>query len=444
MQSSLLITNARMINEGRQFNGDLLVRNGRIDQIAPSISFPADRVIDADGRLLIPGMIDDQVHFREPGLTRKADIATESRAAVAGGITSFMEMPNTSPPTINAAAVEHKCEIANRSSLGNYAFYLGATNDNLADIQALDPRKVAGIKVFMGASTGNLLVDNPESLEGVFRDAPCIVATHCEDSPMIDRNHQRAIESYGPDLPISQHPLIRSAEACYKSSSLAVSLARTHNTRLHVLHLTTARELDLFSSADLNDKRITVEVCAHHLWFDQSAYAERGNLIKCNPAIKTAQDRKALLAAVATGVIDVVATDHAPHTWEEKQAPYVDAPAGLPLVQDALSSMFEHYFNGDLTLERIVEVSSHSVARLFQVHERGFLREGYWADLTLVDLEQPHTVRRADVLSKCGWSPFEGLRFRSSIAATFINGHPAWENGQIDDSQVGQRLQFDR
>ena len=444
MQSSLLITNARMVNEGQQFSGDLLIRNGRIDKIAGSISSPADRVIDADGRLLIPGMIDDQVHFREPGLTAKADIACESRAAVAGGITSFMEMPNTSPPTTDAAAVEYKCEIASHSSLGNYAFYLGASNDNLTDIQAQDPGRVAGIKVFMGASTGNMLVDNPETLEGIFRDAPCIVATHCEDSPSIERNYRLAVARHGAELPISQHPVIRSAEACYKSSSLAVSLARKHNTRLHVLHLTTARELELFSNADLDDKRITVEVCAHHLWFDQGDYAERGNLIKCNPAIKTAEDRKALLAAVASGVIDVLATDHAPHTWEEKQAPYAEAPAGLPLVQDALPSIFEHYFNGDLTLERIVELTSHSVARLFQVHERGFLREGYWADLTLVDLDQPHTVNRAEVLSKCGWSPFEGIRFRSSIAATVVCGHLAWADGQLDDSSIGQRLQFDR
>jgi dihydroorotase len=444
MKNSLLITNARMVNEGQQFEGDLLINNGRIENIAASISSPADRTIDANGRLLIPGMIDDQVHFREPGLTRKADIACESRAAVAGGITSFMEMPNTAPPTTNAAAVEHKCEIASRGSLGNYAFYLGATNHNLADIQAQDPGKVAGIKVFMGASTGNLLVDDPDALEGVFREAPCLVATHCEDSPMIDRNHQQAIAKYGADLPISQHPIIRSAEACYKSSSLAVSLAGRHNTRLHVLHLTTARELELFSNADLDDKHITVEVCAHHLWFDQGDYAERGNLIKCNPAIKTAEDRKALLAAVAAGVIDVIATDHAPHTWEEKQASYAEAPAGLPLVQDALPSVLEHYFNGDLTLERIVEATSHSVARLFQVQERGFLREGYWADLALIDLDRPRTVERAEVLSKCGWTPFEGIQFSSSVAATVVNGHLAWLDGKIDDSHIGQRLQFVR
>lgn len=444
MNASIVIRNARLVNEGEQSDVDLLVSDGRIEKIAASIDATAEREIDAAGKLLMPAMIDDQVHFREPGLTHKANIASESRAAVAGGIASYMEMPNTSPTTTDHERLEEKYRIASDSSLSNYAFYLGATNDNLEQIRTLDPNAAAGIKIFMGASTGNMLVDDPDTLEAIFAEAPCLIATHCEDTPTIAANHKAALEKFGDDLPIEQHPIIRSEEACYLSSSLAVKLAKKHGTKLHVLHLTTAKELELFEAGPVEDKRITVEACVHHLFFDQDDYATRGNLIKCNPAIKRPQDRQALLKAVADDVIDVIATDHAPHTWDEKQQAYVKAPAGLPLVQDALPSLFEHYFNGDLSLEQIVNKTSHAVARRFALRERGFVREGYWADLALVDIERPRTVNNAEVLSRCGWSPFEGYQFRSSIYATIVSGHVAWLDGQLDESMPGRRLQFNR
>lgn len=443
--TSLLITNAHVVNEGQIQQLDVFVANGRIEKVGADLSsLAADRVIDAQGKHLLPGMIDDQVHFREPGLTHKGEIATESAAAVAGGITSYFEMPNVNPLTINSAALEDKYERATRKSLANFAFYLGASNDNLEDIKSLDPKAACGIKVFMGASTGNMLVDKPEILEGIFANAPTIVVTHCEDTPMITANEEKYRQQYGEDVPMSCHPLIRSEEACYKSSSMAVSLAKQFNTRLHILHLTTEKELELLQAGDMKNKRITAEACVHHLFFSEEDYETKGALIKCNPAVKKASDRAALLQAVNNDLIDVVATDHAPHTWDEKQNPYFKAPSGLPLVQHALISMLEHYHSGIFSLEKIVQKVSHNVADLFQIHERGYIREGYWADLTLVDLNSPTVVDNQTLYSKCGWSPFEGYIFKSSIHTTIVNGEVAYENGQLNKDIRGKRLAFDR
>lgn len=443
--TTLLIANATLVNEDRIENGDVLVKNGRIEQIGADLAhIQADRTLDAAGKVLMPGMIDDQVHFREPGMTHKADIASESRAAVAGGITSYMEMPNCNPQTITPEALADKYTVAAEKSLANYAFYFGATNDNLEYIKRLDPRSACGVKVFMGASTGNMLVDDPRTLERIFRDCPILIATHCEDTPTVQANEAAFAERYGEAVPIECHPRIRSEQACYLSSSLAVSLAREHGSRLHVLHLTTAKELELFETGPVGDKAITVEACVHHLFFNEADYADKGNLIKCNPAIKTAEDQAALVQAVVDDRIDVIATDHAPHTLEEKQQPYLKAPAGLPLVQYALLSLFEHYHRGVFSLERIVQKVCHAPAQRYQVAERGYLREGYWADLVLVDLETPTPVTRDAVLSKCGWSPFEGYRFGSSIAATVVNGELAYRDGRIQACSGGKALQFDR
>lgn len=440
-----LITNAHMVNEGRRFEGDLRIRNGRIERIDGQISAqPNERVFDAAGRWLLPGMIDDQVHFREPGLEHKANIETESRACVAGGITSFMEMPNTKPPAVNREALEAKYERGRVSSRVNYAFYLGATNDNLADIQKLDPKAAPGIKVFMGASTGNMLVDNPATLDAIFRDAPTPIITHCEDTPMINANEARARDRWGDDIPAEQHPLIRSREACIKSTQLAISLARKHGTRLHVLHISTADELALFEPGPVSGKRITAETCVHFLHFSAKDYARLGHRIKCNPAIKDESDRIAITKALAEYRIDVLATDHAPHLTEEKANPYTSAPSGLPLVQYALQVALERVFDGELALERLVEAVTHAPATLFNVRERGYLREGYFADLVIIDPDKPHTVVASEVLSRCAWTPFEGETFRSSITATFVNGQLAWNDGQLDDSVRGMRLEFAR
>ncbi|MCB1798955.1 MAG: dihydroorotase, partial [Gammaproteobacteria bacterium] len=393
MSHSLLITNARMVNEGQIQEGDLLVVDGRIARIGGAISAPGVEVLDAAGQVLMPGMIDDQVHFREPGVTHKADIATESRAAIAGGITSFMEMPNTKPQTVTLDALEAKFALAAGRAWGNFAFYLGATNDNLEEIRRLGVNQTCGVKVFMGASTGNMLVDDPATLEHIFRDAPGLIATHCEDTPTIQANEQRYREQYGDQIPVRFHPMIRSEEACWKSSSFAVDLARRHGTRLHVLHLTTARELALFAPGPIGDKQITSEACVHHLYFSEADYERRGSFIKCNPAIKRAEDRAALRRALAEDRLDVIATDHAPHTLEEKQdTSYFNTPAGLPLVQHALAMALELVHDGDLSLPRLVHKVSHGPAELFRVHERGYLREGYWADLTLVDLDAPQRI----------------------------------------------------
>ncbi len=447
--SSLLITNADCVNEGRRFEADLLIRDGRIEAIGADLqSHQADRVLDAQGRLLIPGMIDDQVHFREPGLTHKADFASESRAAVAGGITSFMEMPNSNPPTLTLDLLEAKYARAAEVSRANYAFYLGASNDNLEAIRAVQVGQACGIKVFMGASTGNMLVDDEATLDAIFRDSPLLIATHCEDTPMILANEAEYRARYGEDVPIAAHPLIRSEAACFKSSSFAIALARRHDARLHVLHLTTAKELSQFDPGPVAGKRITAEACVHHLYFDERDYAEKGALIKCNPAIKRSEDREALLKALAEDRIDVVATDHAPHTLEEKAQTYFKAPAGLPLVQDALPSLLEQVHAGRLTLEQVVAKTSHAVAECFAIEERGYLREGYWADLALIDLDAPYSVEREQVIAKCGWSPFEARRFRSQVMTTLVNGAVAFEHGEqgarIDDALRGQRLRFGR
>jgi len=440
----LLITNARLVNEGEIRDADVLIDGERIEKIAASIEAGAGtEVLDAGGRYLIPGMIDDQVHFREPGLTHKGDIATESAAAVAGGITSYMEMPNVDPQTTTIAALEEKYDRAAGRSRANYAFYLGATNDNISQIRALAPGTACGIKVFMGASTGNLLVDDPDALELIFRDAPVTVVTHCEDSPMIWEAEAAAREKYGDDVPMSEHPHIRSAEACYKSSSYAVDMARRHGTRLHVLHLTTAKEMELFSTAPRGEKHVTAEVCVHHLWFDESDYERLGALIKCNPAIKSRADRDALRQALADGRIDVVATDHAPHTAEEKASAYFDAPAGLPLVQHALPSMLEHVHEGRYSLEFVVDRSSHAIADIFGVQHRGYVREGYYADLAIVDMDDPWTVSKDNLLYKCGWSPFEGVTFRSRIRTTLVNGRVVWDEGRIVGDPAGKRVSFD-
>ena len=447
---STLIVNARLVNEGREFDADLRIEDGRIARIDTRIAAnPEDRVIEAGGRWLLPGMIDDQVHFREPGLTHKGDIASESAAAVAGGLTSFMDMPNTNPPTLDAAALEAKYTRAKGRAWGNYGFYLGASNDNLEAVRTLDPKSAPGIKVFMGASTGNMLVDNPDTLDGIFREAPTPIITHCEDTPTIDRTLAEFKARYGEEgLTPSMHPDIRSREACIKSTRLALSLARKHGTRLHVLHISTADELALFQRGPLVHpdgarKRITAETCIHFLRFDRADYEQLGNLIKCNPAIKDASDREALIKALVDDVIDVLATDHAPHTLEEKQKPFLQAPSGLPLVQYALLAAIELVHEKRLDITRVVQKTAHAPAQLFDVKERGYLREGYWADLVLVD-DGPLTVRREDVLSKCGWSPFEGRTFRSRIGATWVNGRLVWNGRELIGTPGGQRLEFDR
>ncbi len=441
----LLITNARLINEGEIRDSDVLVKGERIEKIDSKITADDDvQVLDANGKYLIPGMIDEQVHFREPGMTNKGDLASESAAAVAGGITSFMDMPNVNPQTTTRAALADKYKLAERRCSANYAFYLGATNRNIDEIRGLKVNEACGIKAFMGASTGDLLVDDPEALELLFQDAPVLVVTHCEHSPTIWDNEAQAKAKYGERVPMSEHPSIRSANACLVSSSLAVTLARRHDARLHVLHLTTAIELRLFSKAPRKDKRITAEVCVHHLWFDESRYEDLGGRIKCNPAIKTAEDRAALVEALNEGRIDIVATDHAPHLAGEKQRTYFKVPAGLPLVQHALLTLFDLAKDKQITPELLVDRTSHAVADIFGVIDRGYVREGYFADLVLVDGKTPYTVDSSNLLSKCHWSPFEGVTFSSSIDTTIVNGHIIYHNGELSGDIVGQRLQFNR
>lgn len=439
--SALKLVNARVVNEDRVFDADILIVGERIEAVGASVPSPAGvTTMDLAGKLVMPGMIDDQVHFRDPGLTAKGDLVSESRAAVAGGTTSFMDMPNTSPATVTREALAAKYGRASGSVHANFAFYMGATNDNLDEIKALAPGECCGVKVFMGASTGNMLVDDPDSLEGIFAHAPTLVATHCEDSPMIRAAEQIQRERYGDDIPMALHPIIRSEAACYKSSSLAVDLARRHGTRLHVLHLTTARELELFESGPAADKQITAEACVHHLWFDEGDYEALGTRIKCNPAIKTSADREGLVRAVIEDRIDVIATDHAPHLLEEKNGPYTQAPAGLPLVQHAMLMLLEHYHAGRFSLELIARKTAHTVAEMFGVAERGFIREGYFADLVVVELDAATTVTADNVLYKCGWSPLEGFRFNSAINMTVVNGHIAFHDGRVSAQPNGQRL----
>ncbi len=443
--NKLLIKNARLINEGTITESDLLVKGERIERIEAAI--PAQdgtEVLDAAGRYLIPGMIDDQVHFREPGLTAKGDLATESAAAVAGGITSFMDMPNVNPLTTTREALADKYGLAEGRCSANYGFYLGATNRNVDQIRALELNDACGIKVFMGASTGDMLVDDPETLERIFEHAPVMVVTHCEHSPTIWENEALAKAEFGEDVPMSEHPRIRSASACLTSSSLATDLARRHDALLHVLHLTTAIEMGLFSRAHRSEKRITAEVCVHHLWFDESRYADLGTRIKCNPAIKTAADRDALRKAVVDGRIDIIATDHAPHTVSEKRRPYFKAPSGLPLVQHALPCLFDLAADGHFPLELIVDRTSHAVADIFGVIDRGYLREGYYADLVLVDTGRPSRVDASNLLYKVHWSPFEGHTFGSSVDTSIVNGEIACRNGKLTGVIAGKRLNFNR
>jgi dihydroorotase len=444
---SILIKQATLVNEGSRKVCDVLIENGLIARIDSHIEpSPAHQeVIEAKGLHLLPGLIDDQVHFREPGLTHKAEIATESRAAAAGGITSYMEMPNTVPNTLTQALLQDKYDRASEVSAVNYSFFMGASNDNLAEVVKTDPKKVCGVKVFMGSSTGNMLVDNRTALEGIFRESPTIIATHCEDEETVRANMALYKAKYGDNIPFEAHPLIRSVEACYKSSSFAVDLAVKHNARLHILHISTAKETALFErDKPLKEKRITAEACIHHLWFTDADYTRKGSLIKWNPAVKTAEDRAGIRAAVNAGNIDVIATDHAPHTITEKGNLYEKAPAGGPLVQHALPALLDLYHEGVFTLEKIVEKACHNVATLFQIHNRGFIRQGYAADLVLVDLDAPNTVKKEDLLYKCGWSPFEGHTFRSSVVMTMVNGDVVYRDGVVDDNVRGQRLSFDR
>ena len=440
------IANVNIVNEGKVFGGDVLISGKFIEKIGPDLSSSnADRVIDGTGKYLLPGAIDDQVHFREPGLTHKATIETEARAAVAGGVTSFMEMPNTVPPTFTQELLEQKYSIASKVSLANYSFFIGASNDNHDEVLKTDVRKVCGLKVFMGSSTGNLLVDDENVLRGFFSQFPAVIATHCEHEPTIRKNLEDFKAKYGEDVPIELHPVIRSREACFKSSSFAIDLAKKHGTRLHILHISTAEEIKLFdNSIPLERKKITSEACIHHIWFNDSDYGRLGNFIKWNPAIKTKDDQTAILNAVLNDNIDVIATDHAPHTIEEKQKKYFQAPSGGPLVQHSVVAMLEFFHSKKISLEKIVQKMSHNPAILFQISKRGFIREGYFADLVIVDLNQPWKVGKSNILAKCGWSPFEGTTFKSHITHTFVSGHLAYANGKFNDSQKGERLSFDR
>lgn len=443
--STILIKQAQVVNEGSIQALDIFIKDGRIAKIAGTIDVQADREINAEGLHLLPGLIDDQVHFREPGLTHKADIFTESRAAVAGGTTSFMEMPNTVPNTLTQKLLQDKYDIGQDSSLANYSFFMGAANDNLDEVLKTNPRDVCGIKVFMGSSTGNMLVDNEKALESIFSQAPTLIATHCEDEATIQANLALYKEKYGEQITIDMHPLIRSEEACYLSSSKAVALAKKNNTRLHILHISTAKETALFdNSIPLEQKRITAEACIHHLWFSDADYKTKGNFIKWNPAVKTAHDRDGILKAVLDGHIDVIATDHAPHTIEEKSQPYLQAPSGGPLVQHALQALLDMVKEGKLTLEQLVQKTAHNTATLFQVEQRGYIREGYWADLVLVDLNKPYTVTKDNILSKCGWSPFENHTFSATIEHTLVSGALAYTAGKIQEVGSGHRLLFNR
>jgi dihydroorotase len=442
---STLIRNAQIVNEGQIFRSDVFIKDGFIAQISNTIEASADIIIDADGKYLIPGVIDDQVHFREPGLTHKAEIYTESKAAVAGGITSFMEMPNTNPQTLTQELLEEKYKRASEVSLANYSFFMGASNDNLEEVLKTNPRNVGAVKIFMGSSTGNMLVDNRAVLEKIFKESKMLIAVHCEDEETVKANAELARQEFGEDVPIEEHPKIRSVEACYKSSSMAIELAKKHGTRLHVFHLSTAKEIELFrNDIPLEEKRITSEVCIHHLWFDDSQYAEKGTHIKWNPAVKSKTDRDQLFQALLDDKLDIIATDHAPHTLEEKDNTYFKAPSGGPLVQHALSAMLEFYRQGKISLEKVIEKMCHAPAVCFQLEGRGFIRKGYAADLVLVDLDNPWEVSKENILYKCKWSPFEGTTFQSKVTHTWINGHLAYKDGHFDESKKGQRLLFDR
>ncbi len=441
---SILITSANIVNEGRISLGDILVKEGRIAKIGSDLSSEtADITIDASGKYLLPGLIDDQVHFREPGLTHKAEIYTEAKAGVAGGTTTFMEMPNTVPQATTIDLLEQKYSKASEVSLANYSFFFGATNDNLEEILKVDSKNVCGVKVFQGSSTGNMLVDNPVVLEKIFEECKMLIAIHSENDNIIKANLNSFKEIYGDDIPVKFHPKIRSEEACYDASSRAVAMAKKYGTKLHILHISTAKELELFdNSIPLKDKKITAEACIHHMWFSEEDYEEKGNLIKWNPAVKTAHDRDEIFKAVLDGRIDVIATDHAPHTLEEKSQVYTKAPSGGPLNQHSLVAMLDFYHKGKISLEMIVQKMCHNVAILFEIEERGYIREGYFADLVLVDLNSPWTVEKNNILSKCGWSPFEGHTFQSKVTHTIVSGHLAYEDGKFNEEKKGERISF--
>ena len=440
-----LIKNASIVNEGKIFISDLLIEDKKIKQISEKIDVLPDIEIDATGKYLFPGIIDDQVHFREPGLTHKANIYTESKAAVAGGITSYMEMPITNPQSLTQELLEQKFKIAEEDSLANFTFFMGVSNNNLEEVLKTDPKTVGAIKIFMGSSTGDMLVDDRKVLEEIFSKTPMLIAVHCEDENIIQENILKAKKRFGEDVPISEHPNIRSEEACFKSSSFAVELAKKHDSRLHVFHLSTEKEIELFDNTiPLSEKRITAEVCIHHLWFDESDYQEKGTLIKWNPSVKKKSDQEALFQALLDDKLDVIASDHAPHTIIEKNNTYFNSPSGGPLVQHTLTAMLEFYKDRKITLEKVVEKMCHNPAICFQIEDRGFVKEGFFADLVLVDLEKSREVTKENILYKCGWSPFEGQTFHSTITHTFVNGHIAYEHGSFDESKKGERLKFNR
>ena len=445
LMQRILIKNGTLINRGWQKTADILIENGRIAKIDGQIDAQVDIEIDAEGKWVMPGIIDDQVHFREPGLTHKAELMTESKAAVAGGVTSYMEMPNTKPAALTQELLQEKYDRAAQVSMANYSFFMGASNDNIDEVLKTNTETVCGIKVFMGSSTGNMLVDNETTLDNIFRNAPMLVATHCEDEATIRANMKTAVDKYGEDIPIEQHPIIRSTEGCLLSSQMAVELAKKHDTRLHILHISTEDELALFdNSKNLKDKRITAEVCVHHLYFNADDYAQYGTGIKCNPAVKAPSNQKALFEALLDNRLDIIATDHAPHTWEEKQNKYATAPSGVPLVQHSLNIMLEFYQAGMISPERIVEKMCHAPAECFNLRERGFLDEGYWADIAIVDPSYEWEVKKDNIEYKCNWSPFEGRTFRGKVSETIVSGVLAYQNGIFLQERAGERLLFDR
>ena len=446
MIKTTLIRNAKLVNEGEIYHADVYIKGNIIEKIArQGIAMEADVVINAEGKYLLPGLIDDQVHFREPGLTHKGEIYTEAKAAVAGGITSYMEMPNTSPSAVTHELLEQKYARAKEVSLANYSFFMGTTNHNLAELLKVDETMVCGVKIFMGSSTGDMLVDDPQALESIFREVKTLIATHCEKDPLVKQNQAEIVAAFGEDIDATYHPKIRSEEACYLSSSYAVSLAKKYGTRLHILHISTAKELELFdSNIPLVQKKITAEACVHHLWFSEEDYATKGNWIKWNPAVKKMSDRDAILQGVLDNKIDVIATDHAPHTIAEKEQSYLKAPSGGPLVQHSLNALLQLYKQGKISLEKIVEKACHNVAILFEIDRRGFIREGFYADLVLVDLNQSYVVSKENILYKCQWSPFEGQQFDSVVTHTFVNGNLVFENGKFDESNKGMRMRFNR
>ena len=441
----LVLKNCKIVNENLIIESDIAIKNSRIEKISKDISSDSKEVIDVDGRYVIPGLIDDQVHFREPGLTHKGEIATESKAGLAGGVTSYFEMPNVNPTTTTNENLTKKFELASTRSLSNYSFHLGASNTNIEEIKRADIHQASALKVFMGASTGDMLVDDLDALDDIFNYSPLIVVTHCEDQKTVEKNEKLFDEKYGENVSAEHHHLIRDVDSCYLSSSLAVDLAKKYDADLHVFHLTTEKEMNLFTAGDIDGKKITAEVCVHHMFFNESFYSKLGNQIKCNPSIKHESDRAALIKALLENKIDIIATDHAPHTWDEKNKPYVEAPAGLPLVQHGMQILMDFYHQNVINLETIVEKTSHNVAKRFQIKDRGYIREGYYADIAILDLDQPYTVSKENILYKCGWSPFEGHDFKSSIFMTIVNGNIAFKDGMISDNlPFGMQIEFNR